>query len=212
MTIPQWFAENTFRAIRTHDSCATKKDAFCEKYERRQVEILKTEFDKCEDGTICHAHQPYQLAGREHDLFVHAQNLKKLFSEVKAMYKTFFLEHGRPYWSYLYSPFKHPSKENSAGFDLAKLVTCPPSDTSFVAQVLLGSSHAKDDMASDLDEYARLAMIDCEPWLSFRSFWENPFFPEYYYDIRVWVCAWDDIDKWWPHVKDIFAPWGYSRV
>ncbi len=209
MSSSSWLAQECFSAVRSHDHrCQTKEKAFSELHERPQIDVLRLHFVRLSNVRICKMGQIYP-PGKEADLFIETNADERLYCEIKAMHKTWCKEYERSYPAYLWSPFRNASKEHSAGFDLAKLATLPDANTTHVALIIIGSSLPQGRMDKDLDEFARIAHIDSEPWESHRDHWHNQWHCGSCYDLRVWGCEWKNVPEWWASVVEVFRPYGY---
>jgi hypothetical protein len=148
-----WLAEEVFVAIRQFELTSS----FCDLGERKQTQILGRHLS-LRSSTIASPFPAYtRQPGSIADLIVETEDGDRIVCELKGMYKTFFKANKRPYPAYLWSPFKNPSKDDSAGHDLRKLADFTGPDTTHVAQILVGSAVSQDRLANDFTEYARLA-------------------------------------------------------
>lgn len=210
MSLTSWFAREYFSVVSNHDQlCQKKEKAFCELYEEPQNRILHSHFARLSNVQTCEMGWPYPC-GKKSDLFIQTNAGEQLYCEIKAMYKTWFKRHGRPYPAYLWSPFQDASrKKDSAGFDIAKLSTLPDSNTTHIALIIVGSSIPADHMDKDLDKFAQMAHIHSLPWESYRDYWPNQWYGGYYYDLRVWGCERKNVPGWWVSIAGTFHPYGY---
>jgi hypothetical protein len=209
MPFLNWFAQEYFSCVRNHEQhCQKYGQAFCNLYERQQNEILCSHFACLKDVRTCRMGWPYPQ-GKESDVFIETLSEERLYCEMKGMWKTWFKQKGRPYPAFLWSPFRNASKDNSAGFDLAKLATLSGSDTTHIALIIMGSSLPADLMDEDLDTFAQMAHVHTAPWESYRDYWPNRWGNGYYYDLRVWGCEWKNVPEWWASIADVFRPYGY---
>ena len=158
--------------------------------------------------TTCEKGRPYP-SGEKSDLFIETSAGERAYCEIRRCTRSFFRRERRPYPAYLWSPFQNPSKEHSAGFDLAKLATLPDPNTTHVALIVIGSSLPVDRMDLDFDKFAHMAKIDVAPWESYRDYWPNQWHSGYFYDLRVWGCEMENVPKWWASIADVFRPYGY---
>jgi hypothetical protein len=208
-TFAQWFAQECFSVVRKYDCCCQRRErAFCEINELPQNAVLHSHFSTLDNVRICEMGSPYPQ-GRRSDLFIETIAGQRLFSEIKGMYKTWYIRNRRPYPAYLWAPFQNASRPDSAGFDLAKLATLSGSDTTHIALIVIGSSLPQDHMDEDLDKFAQMANVDSVPWESYRDYWANQWHGGYYYDLRVWACERKKIPEWWVSVADVYQPHGY---
>jgi hypothetical protein len=202
--LSQWLTEHMETAIKDHEARAlTDSDSFGELYEQDQYRALAEYFNRV-PGVRAQSDYPFGTRGREAaDLYIETGD-HRLICEYKAMYKTWFLQKGRPYPAYLWSPFDNPTKTHSAGHDLWKLATLPASDITHAVQILFSSSLKKDNMPGDFDRYARLACIDKEPWCQCSSRWEYPGYTHYEWEVRVWVCPLAEMSSWRHAIRSWF--------
>ena len=210
MSFSSWFAQECFAAVRSHDHrCGTKEKAFSELYRGSQNDVLRLQFSRLSNVRVCKMGQIHPQ-GKEAGLFIETNAGERLYSEIKAMHKTWFKEHGCSYPTYLWSSFRNASKEHCAGCELAKLATLPDANTTHVALIILGSSLHRGRMDEDLDKFAQMTHIDSEPWESYRDGWPNQWHCGSCYHLRVWGCEWKNVPEWWESVVEVFRPYGYS--
>jgi hypothetical protein len=197
----KWLAESVFAAIQSFDETAS----FCDvgstekKNEDRQAEILRDHLLVVSQGVRLVTVRPRYTGqpSKKADLAVESAHGDRIVCELKGIYKTWCINEGvrSRYYDYLFAPFKGRKKQNSAGHDLWKLANYAGADTTHVAQILIGSAMPCHQLGDDFAEYAQLAQLDREPWISFQSTWTNPQAPDHDYEIRVWICEWKALSE-----------------
>ena len=200
------FAQKVFDTIKQHDAGTTNPaSAYCEFFEKPQVIILRDTFQKI-PGTSAAVERPYELKPSTCvDLFVQ-HDVFRCNAEYKGICKSWFPRHRRSvYPGILLSPYDGYRKDNSVGLDLRRLALFTGSATTHVAQIVVGSSLSKDDLAGDLDHFAHVAELDKLPWQAFRETWSNQHHRGYVYDIRVWISRQNQVADWWQRVKHRYS-------
>src|SRR5712692_6069491 len=93
----EWLFHHVVTAVKEYDSSASSpSESFSDLYENRQSRALAQYFSRLPDVEAT-SQYPYRTRGRESaDLFIE-RNQTRIVCEYKAMYKTWYLENGRPY-------------------------------------------------------------------------------------------------------------------
>lgn len=211
-TVIESMAQDLLECLFHIDQSATTKSGDLSSYKEKDLwpRVCQWLQKRKGAGTVNHleANREYPTGRGQYDLWLNWDNAS-LYVEGKGAWKTYWIERGSPskFRSYLLPPLVNDVAldDKSAALDLQKLVLSTPADATAIAQILFGSAKPKHSISSDMDEYARLARLDSDPWTCWQRRWQNHQWPDYEYDVRIFVCAFGDIPGWWKTIEHY--PW-----
>jgi hypothetical protein len=146
-------------------------------------------------------------SGRRPDFVPSLADERKVFIEVKCFWPSWMRDDnlGGQIKGFLFGPLRGYKDDGAIALDLPKLVAETPPGA-FGGQLIIAGGERDEGIDSLLDEYARLALVDAPPWITFREAWENPHGNGRWFFLRAFFCWQHDMRSWRSKVEQLFPP------